>query len=60
MKTPILSLAKRVTFVVGQGRKVLSKQEGSDAIEPTEAVHACSLALPDALKFVTGADAGTR
>ncbi len=60
VKVALLSMAKRVTFVIGPGRKVLAKQEGTDAVEPSGAVQACSLALPEALKFVTGADAGTR
>ncbi len=58
VKTPVLTLAKRVTFVVGPGRRVLSKQEGSDALEPSGAVRACSLAPPESLKFVTVPDAG--
>ena len=61
VKMPIFSVAKRVTFVVGPGRKVLAKQEGSDAIEPSGAVQACSIAPPEALKFVTGVpDAGAK
>ena len=58
-KIPVLSLSKRVTFVVGPGRKVLSKQEGGDAIDPTSAVQACTLIAAESMKFVTGADAGT-
>jgi hypothetical protein len=55
----LLGVAKRVTFVVGAGRKVLSVEEGSDAIDPSGAVVACSLKKPDALRLVTGAaDAG--
>jgi len=57
VKTFLLTLAKRVTFVVGPGRKVLAVQEGSDALDPSGAVTACSLRPPEALKFVTG-DAG--
>ena len=61
VKVPILPLAKRVTFVVGPGLKVLSKQEGSDALEPAGAVQACSLIASESLKLVTGApDAGPR
>lgn len=60
VKVFIFTMAKRVTFVVGPGRKILSVQEGSDAIDPSGAVTACSLRPPEALKFVTGAapDAG--
>ena len=61
VKMPILPLAKRVTFVVGPGLKVLSKQEGNDALEPAGAVQACSLIASQSLKVVTGsADAGPR
>lgn len=54
VKAFLLTIAKRVTFVVGPGRKILSVQEGSDAIDPSGAVTACSLKPPEALKFVTG------
>jgi len=61
VKMPILSMSKRVTFVIGAGRKVLSIQEGSDAIETTGAVSACTVAANQALQLVTGApDAGRR
>lgn len=59
VKVFIFTLARRVTFVVGPGLKVLSVQEGSDAVDPSGAVAACSLKPPDALKFVTGDDGGT-
>ncbi len=52
MKTPLVNYASRTTFVVGPGRKVLAKQEGSDAIDPTGAVAACSLKAPEALKHL--------
>lgn len=59
MKGFLFSIAKRVTFVIGPGRKVLSIQEGGEAIDPSGAVKACALKPPEALKFVTGApDAG--
>ena len=59
LKMPILSMSKRATFVIGAGRKVLSVQEGSDAIETSAAVNACSVAASQALQLVTGAaDAG--
>jgi thioredoxin-dependent peroxiredoxin len=54
VKVFIFTLARRVTFVVGPGRKILSVSEGSDAIEPSGAVAACSIKPPEALKFVTG------
>ena len=54
VKVFILTMAKRVTFVVGVGRKILSVTEGGDAVDPSGAVTACSLKPPEALKFVTG------
>ncbi len=58
VKTFLLTLAKRVTFVIGPGRKVLAVQEGGDAVDPSGAVAACSLRAAAALDLVTG-DAGT-
>ncbi len=43
MKTPIVTFAKRTTFVIGKDRKVLSVETGSDAIDPSAAVTACSI-----------------
>jgi len=54
VKMPLLTIAKRTTFVIGKGRKVLGKQEGNDALEPAGAVAACSIAPPEALKQVLG------
>ncbi len=54
VKAFLLTIARRVTFVIGPGRKVLSVQEGSDALDPSGAVTACSLKPPEALKFLTG------
>src|SRR5438105_12869590 len=42
-KMPVVSVASRRTFVIGNGRRVLEVQEGSDAIEPSRAVLACEL-----------------
>ena len=42
-KMPVLGMAQRHTFVIGPGRKVLEHTEGSDSIDPTKAVAACSL-----------------
>jgi hypothetical protein len=56
----LLGVAKRVTFVVGPGRKVLSVQEGSEAIDPSGAVTACALPPSQALRMMTrGLDGGT-
>lgn len=61
VKVFLFTLARRVTFVIGPGLKVLSVQEGSDALDPSGAVTACSLKPPEALRFVTGGpDGGTR
>lgn len=60
VKTPLLTFASRTTFVVGAGRKILSVQSGSDAIDPSGAVTACSLKPPESLKYVTGGDGGTK
>ncbi len=42
-KVPIFSLASRVTFVIGEGRKVLKVESGMDAIDPSGAITACPL-----------------
>ena len=61
VKVFIFTIARRVTFVIGKGRKVLSVSEGSDALDPSGAVTACSLKPPEALQFLTGdPDGGTR
>lgn len=60
VKMFLFPIARRVTFVIGPGRKVLSVTEGGDAMDPSGAVKACSLKPPESLQFVTGApDAGT-
>ena len=46
VKTPVLSLASRHTFVIGEGRKVLEVQSGSDALDPAGAIRACPLRKP--------------
>ena len=51
VKYPLITIAKRVSFVIGAGRKVLAIQEGSDAIDPSSTVTACSLEKPKALQF---------
>jgi len=42
VKTPIVTYAKRRTFVIGRDQRVLALQEGGDAIDPTAAIGACS------------------
>ncbi len=49
-KMPVLSMAQRHTFVIGNGRKILEHTEGSDSIDPTKAVAACALHKQDAPK----------
>lgn len=46
VKMVLLSRASRTTFVIGEGRKVLEVQEGSDAIDPSGAIKACPLRRP--------------
>jgi peroxiredoxin len=43
VKTPLLTFAKRVTFVIGKGRKVLHIDAGGDAVDVSGAAQACSL-----------------
>ena len=47
-KMPVLAMAQRHTFVIGAGRKILEHTEGSDSIDPSKAVTACSLHKPQA------------
>ena len=68
LKTPVLGWAKRTTFTIGEGRKVLDVQEGTEALEPAGAIRACSLHKPSPVDAATqpaappawapGADAG--
>ena len=50
VKTPIVSLAKRYTFVIGPDRKILKIQSGGDAIDPDAAIVACPLRKPATAK----------
>ena len=43
VKVPALSFAQRFTFVIGQDRKVIQVQSGSDAIDPSGSIKACPL-----------------
>ncbi len=43
VKMPVLGMAGRHTFVIGKDRKVLSHEEGSQAISPDGAIRACPL-----------------
>ena len=46
VKTPVLKLANRYTFVIGEGRKILKVETGKDAIDPNGAIVACPLRKP--------------
>lgn len=43
VKTPLIKIAKRTTFVIGKERKVLHVDTGGDAISTDGAAQACSL-----------------
>lgn len=43
VKTPLVKLALRYTFVVGADRKVVRVDSGSDAIKPEDAIISCDL-----------------
>lgn len=57
VKMPVLSVAKRYTFVIGEGRKILKVESGSDAIDPKGAIASCPLRRPGTKP--AGPDAGT-
>lgn len=44
VKTPVVSYAKRTTFVIDKSRKVVSVTTGGDAVDPRAAVDAATLA----------------
>lgn len=46
VKTPVLKLANRYTFVIGEERKVLKVESGKDAIDPNGAIVSCPLRKP--------------
>lgn len=43
VKMPVISLAKRYTFVIGEGRKILEIKTGDDAIDPEGAIVSCPM-----------------
>lgn len=57
VKMPLLSVPKRYTFVIGEGRKILKVETGSDAIDPNGAIVSCPIRKPGAK--AGGSDAGT-
>jgi peroxiredoxin len=45
IKTPLIKLAKRTTFVIGEGRKIVHVDSGRSAIDPSGALEACSISF---------------
>lgn len=43
VKLPLVKLAKRVTFVIGKDRRILSRESGGAALDPQGALTACPL-----------------
>lgn len=43
VKLPLITFAKRYTFIIGKERKVLHIDKGGSAIETSGALEACSL-----------------
>lgn len=43
VKTPLVTFAKRTTFVIGKERKILYVDHGNDSIDSSKAASACSL-----------------
>lgn len=43
IKTPLVTFAKRTTFVIGKGRKVLYVDQGKSSLDAAGAAEACSL-----------------
>jgi peroxiredoxin Q/BCP len=46
VKMPVMAVANRTTFVIGEGRKVLQVESGKDAVDPSGAIAACPLRKP--------------
>jgi len=44
VKTPVVTFAKRTTFVIGRDRRITSVTTGSDAVDPRQAVDAAAMA----------------
>lgn len=57
VKVPVMSLANRYTFVIGEDRKVLKVESGKDAIDPNGAIVSCPLRKP---KADAGVDAAVK
>jgi peroxiredoxin len=59
VKTPVVSFAKRYTFVIGEDRKILKVESGSDAINPEGAIVACPIRRPATKAPASASDGGT-
>lgn len=44
VKTPVVTFAKRTTFVIGKDRRITSVTTGGDAVDPREAVDSATVA----------------
>jgi len=44
VKTPVVTFAKRTTFVIGRDRRITSVTTGGDAVDPKQAVDAATMA----------------
>ncbi len=44
VKTPVVTFAKRTTFVIGKDRRITSVTTGGDAVDPKQAVDSASMA----------------
>ena len=58
VKTPVLKLANRYTFVIGEDRKVLKVESGKDAIDPNGAIVSCPIRKPKADVDAAAKEAG--
>ena len=43
VKMPLISLPRRFTFVIGEGRRILKVEAGKDAADPGGAIGSCSI-----------------
>lgn len=57
VKLPVMTLANRYTFVIGEDRKVLKVESGKDAIDPNGAIVSCPIRKP---KADAGTEPGTK
>ena len=43
VKMPLLSIPRRFTFVIGEGRRIMKVEEGKNAADPGGAIGSCSI-----------------